>query len=416
MVEAPSGGTSSSAVNLTITLDGDGKRRTMEDSSGFRRFVWDKENILAETDSGGSTTAAYTMTPEQYGSLVSQRRSGASSFHHFDALGSTGKLTDNNAAVEVEYMYRAFGEQTVVSGVSNNPFTWVGKAGYYRQPDSSDYWVRARVMRPEVGRFLTPDPIGSARNINLYAYVNNNPLNWIDPTGEKDVKIGGVKYEVSYVGEKHNSPFQGTHYTDKLTGKKYGVFNGELWELNKACQPIKFADITFAKKFYDAGFLPESKLFECRPIKAKIKGAAYIKGLGWVLIGVGIAGSGYKIYEVYKIGRAAEAGKETARQAGGWGGAYLGAEALGAGGAYVGTFICPGLGTAIGGGIGTVGGGILGWIGGEELVNQVIEDIENPAPGTPVSPIEAYANQELMKEMPGGPPIKRGPGHTDVYP
>jgi len=57
-----------------------------------RSLLWDRENIVAEVGDGG-TVAAYTLAPAAYGHLVSQRRSGASSFHHYDALGSTAQLT-----------------------------------------------------------------------------------------------------------------------------------------------------------------------------------------------------------------------------------------------------------------------------------------------------------------------------------
>ena len=128
-----------------------GKRRSIEDSDGLRKLIWDAENILAETDSGGTTQAAYTLAPEAFGSLISQRRSGATSFHHYDALGSTNKLTDAGEDTEVEYLYKSFGEQSILSGSSANPFTWVGQLGYYHQSDASDYWIRARIMNPTVG-------------------------------------------------------------------------------------------------------------------------------------------------------------------------------------------------------------------------------------------------------------------------
>ncbi len=44
-------------------------------------------------------------------------------------------------------------------------------------------------MDPRIGRFITQDPLGMIDGPNLYAYVNNNPINWIDPYGlEKEKK------------------------------------------------------------------------------------------------------------------------------------------------------------------------------------------------------------------------------------
>ena len=172
-----------SVVN-TITLDGDGKRRSIEDSAGLRRMVWDGENILTELNNAGATLAAYTLAPEGYGELVSQRRSGATSFHHFDALGSTERLTDNAATTLVQYLYRAFGQQTVLSGSSANRFTWVGKLGYYRQADASDYWVRARIMNSHVGRWRSRDPqLPNLFVSHPYCYCRNQPATCTDPSG-----------------------------------------------------------------------------------------------------------------------------------------------------------------------------------------------------------------------------------------
>ena len=171
-----------SVVN-TITLDGDGKRRTIEDSAGLRKLIWDAENILLETDLNNATAAAYTLAPENYGALISQRRSGATSFNHFDALGSTNKLTDNNAALLIEYLYHAFGQQSVLSGSSANRFTWVGKLGYYRQADADDLWIRARVFNPVKGRWLSRDPIPQMLPSDTYRYSLNQPLQLVDPAG-----------------------------------------------------------------------------------------------------------------------------------------------------------------------------------------------------------------------------------------
>jgi RHS repeat-associated protein len=77
------------------------------------------------------------------------------------------------------YRYNAFG-QVSFHGTMKSPWTFCGQR-YDEQ--STLYRFLNRDYDPFVGRWLTPDPLGFADGPNLYAYVNNNPLIYVDPYG-----------------------------------------------------------------------------------------------------------------------------------------------------------------------------------------------------------------------------------------
>jgi hypothetical protein len=89
-----------------------------------RTFLWDGENIARQSDRD------YTHNPQGYGELISMGADEDSYFYHYDALGSTDRVTGGDEGVVNQYLYRAFGEQTdvITEGISNR-FTWVGRLG-----------------------------------------------------------------------------------------------------------------------------------------------------------------------------------------------------------------------------------------------------------------------------------------------
>ncbi|MBI5206022.1 MAG: RHS repeat-associated core domain-containing protein [Nitrospirae bacterium] len=65
------------------------------------------------------------------------------------------------------------------------------------------YYMKARYYDPKVGRFISEDPIGfEGGDVNLMAYVGNNPLLLIDPLGLQWLRMAG------------NSPVMGSIYAD----------------------------------------------------------------------------------------------------------------------------------------------------------------------------------------------------------
>jgi len=107
------------------------------------------------------------------------RQSSSNELYHTDALGSVLALTGQTGAVQTTYSYEAFGK-TTVTGSSSNPFQYTG-----RENDGTGlYYYRARYYAPQLQRFLSEDPIRmEEEDGNLYQYVRNQPLIFIDPTG-----------------------------------------------------------------------------------------------------------------------------------------------------------------------------------------------------------------------------------------
>jgi RHS repeat-associated protein len=95
-----------------------------------------------------------------------------------DALGSTLALTNGSGSTLASYTYEPFGN-TAISGTSANTYQFTG-----RENDGTGlYFNRARYYNPQIGRFISEDPIRFRGGINFSAYVGNNPLNLTDPSG-----------------------------------------------------------------------------------------------------------------------------------------------------------------------------------------------------------------------------------------
>jgi len=95
-------------------------------------------------------------------------------------------LLDDSGSVTQRYKYRAFGPASPNPGSDASRFAFVGRQGYEAESDLDLYYVKARYLDPEAGRWISEDPIGiRGGDPNYYRYVFNEPTNKIDPSGLK---------------------------------------------------------------------------------------------------------------------------------------------------------------------------------------------------------------------------------------
>src|SRR5262245_49154371 len=150
-------------------------------------YDWDEleDNIVEEYDDPGAIIADYTTEPDHFGNVISQHRSGQSSFFHYDAQGSTLAVTDDNQHVTDTFAYTAFGEVTERTGTTEVPFQYIGQRGYYTDGLTGQLLVRRRVYDPQTSGWLAVDQAGIRWSVtNWYGYVSNSPTVLVDASGE----------------------------------------------------------------------------------------------------------------------------------------------------------------------------------------------------------------------------------------
>ena len=152
--------------------------------------------LLAETDASGQTRAEYLYLGNE---PLALGRSGQLYYYHNDHLGTPQKLTDGAGQVVWSASYRAFGEASIGGWYVPQNLRFPGQ---YYDEESGLHYNYHRYYDPDIGRYLTSDPIGLAGGMNTYIYVDNNPINWVDPLG----------LEILVCNRKVNGfPFVGNH-------------------------------------------------------------------------------------------------------------------------------------------------------------------------------------------------------------
>jgi len=120
--------------------------------------------------------------------ILAQGGSGGLTFYHQDGHANVVMLTNSAGENFLNIAYDAWGNATAktASGATTSisviyRFLY---AGAEWDSDEKLYHLRARAYSPALGRFLQNDPIGFAGgDYNLARYVNNSPVDWIDPFG-----------------------------------------------------------------------------------------------------------------------------------------------------------------------------------------------------------------------------------------
>lgn len=163
-------------------------RRVAEKMNGtvIKRWLWCGTELCEERDAtGNNVTKRFFTQGEQIG--------GINYYFTSDHLGSVREMTDASGNVKVRYDYDPYGRRTKISGTADADF---GFTGHYYHSVSGLYLTLYRAYNPSLGRWLNRDPIGEAKELNLYAYCQNNPVLLVDKLGLCPISGNVIPYVV----------------------------------------------------------------------------------------------------------------------------------------------------------------------------------------------------------------------------
>jgi RHS repeat-associated protein len=171
-----------SAASVTYGYDRD-LRRVAKSSGTLYWYCAVCGQVLAESDLSGNLTSEYMFFNRQ---RIARRdvASGNVYYPFHDRLGSCRTLTDSSGNVQGESDYYPLGAERVISSTVTDSFRFAGME--WDSEDGLNHTLY-RKYTPAQGRWETPDPVRGCTSFpqgqNLYAYVRDNPTNFIDLLG-----------------------------------------------------------------------------------------------------------------------------------------------------------------------------------------------------------------------------------------
>ena len=167
--------------------DGFGNRVQSTVGSEVTKYIYSGSRSILELDGQDNVTAVLVRGSGKgggIGSIIEIERGGQSQYLHYNWRGDVVLVTDSNEQIIQKYDYEAFGKQLNSTSVDND---YQFSTKEYNEDSGLQYFGR-RFYDPELGRFISPDPLWFIDGHNKYNFCLNNPIRFITRSWEKTLK------------------------------------------------------------------------------------------------------------------------------------------------------------------------------------------------------------------------------------